>query len=53
MSGFTRGLTGTAETVRADLVVVGAGIAGLTAALWAAHEGLQVVVCSTRGRAGT
>ncbi|WP_435084335.1 L-aspartate oxidase [Gordonia hongkongensis] len=44
MSGFTRGLTGTAETVRADLVVVGAGIAGLTAALWAAHEGLQVVV---------
>lgn len=44
MSGFTRGLTGTEETVRADLVVVGAGIAGLTAALWAAHEGLRVVV---------
>ncbi|WP_288813215.1 L-aspartate oxidase [uncultured Gordonia sp.] len=44
MSGFTRGLTGTAETVRADLVVVGAGIAGLTAALWAAHEELRVVV---------
>ncbi|UCZ88046.1 L-aspartate oxidase [Gordonia sp. WA4-43] len=44
MSGLTRGLTGTEETVRADLVVVGAGIAGLTAALWAAHEGLRVVV---------
>ena len=44
MSGFTRGQTGTEETVRADLVVAGAGIAGLTAALWAAHEGLRVVV---------
>lgn len=44
MSGLTRGLTGTEETVRADLVVAGAGIAGLTAALWAAHEGLRVVV---------
>ncbi|MGV9826064.1 L-aspartate oxidase [Gordonia sp. NPDC003429] len=31
---------------RADLVVVGAGIAGLTAALCAAEAGLSVVVCN-------
>ena len=44
MSGFTRGLTGTAETVRADLVVVGAGIAGLTAALHAVASGCRVTL---------
>ncbi|MFT4042535.1 MAG: L-aspartate oxidase [Gordonia sp. (in: high G+C Gram-positive bacteria)] len=31
---------------RADLVVVGAGVAGLTAALCAAEQGLDVVVCN-------
>ncbi|MEY1673384.1 L-aspartate oxidase [Gordonia sp. ABKF26] len=44
MSGFTREPVGTEQTVHADLVVVGAGIAGLTAALWAAQDGLRVVV---------
>ena len=31
---------------RADLVVVGAGVAGLTAALHAAELGLRVVICN-------
>ena len=44
MSGSIRMGAGTDQTVRADLVVVGAGIAGLTAALWAAQDGLRVVV---------
>ncbi|MFE0748653.1 L-aspartate oxidase [Gordonia sp. NPDC058843] len=44
MSGSTRASAEVDQTVRADLVVVGAGIAGLTAALWAAREGLRVVV---------
>ncbi|MEO9329387.1 L-aspartate oxidase [Gordonia aurantiaca] len=38
------GVLASAETSRADLIVVGAGVAGLTAALSAAESGLSVVV---------
>ncbi|WP_439030644.1 L-aspartate oxidase [Gordonia terrae] len=44
MSGSTHGRIEEPGSLRADLVVVGAGIAGLTAALCAAENGLEVVV---------
>ena len=37
---------------RCDLIVVGSGAAGLTAALVAAHQGLEVVVCEKMDRIG-
>lgn len=43
-------LTNNLETV--DLVVVGAGAAGMTAALVAAHEGLRVVLCESTQQVG-
>jgi monoamine oxidase len=39
-------------TKRADVVVIGAGIAGLTAALRVAHEGKSVLVLEARDRVG-
>ncbi|WP_238420502.1 L-aspartate oxidase [Gordonia sp. 'Campus'] len=44
MSGSTDGRAEQVGALRADLVVVGAGIAGLTAALCAAENGLEVIV---------
>ena len=40
------------ETIRPDLLVVGAGPAGLAAARTAARSGLDVVVCDERASAG-
>jgi glycine/D-amino acid oxidase-like deaminating enzyme len=39
------------ETVLRNVVVVGAGVAGLAAAVYASSEGLDVLVLETTGRA--
>lgn len=49
MSSFSKGPSAIALPARADIVVIGGGIAGCCAALYLARQGLSVVVCE-RGR---